>query len=76
MGTAQLLKFMSNVGRGLGEHKVMGGEGGGGILTPAQANQRIAELKSNKDWSSAYLAGDKTKAKELTDLINLANPAV
>ena len=39
-------------------------------------DQRIAELKSNKDWSSAYLSGDKTKARELTDLISMANPQV
>lgn len=76
LGTGQLLKLMASIGSGLGEHKVMGGEGGQGLMTPAQAQQRIAELKSNKEWSSAYLAGDKAKAKELTDLINMANPQV
>lgn len=73
LGTGKLLKLMASIGSGLGEHKLMGGEAGGGAMTPAQANQRIAELKSNKDWSSAYLSGDKTKAKELTDLIMMAN---
>ena len=73
LGTGKLLKLMANIGQGLGEHKVMGGEGNGSLMTPAQANQRIAELKSNKDWSSAYLSGDKTKAKELQDLIAMAN---
>ena len=76
MGTGQLLKFMANVGKGLGEHKMLGGEQTGGMLTPAQAQQRIAELKSNKDWSAAYLAGDKSKNKELQDLISMANPGV
>ena len=74
LGTGKLLKLMASIGQGLGEHKMMGGEGGGGVMTPAQANQRIAELKSNRDWSSAYLSGDKSKAKELTDLIAMANP--
>ena len=73
MGTGALLKFMAQVGQGLGEGKVHMDGMGGGVMTPAQANQRIAELKSNKEWSSAYLAGDKTKAKEMTDLINMAN---
>ena len=73
MGTAQLLKFMANVGKGLGEHKMMGGEQNGSLLTPAQAQQRIAELKSNKEWSQAYLSGDKTKNKELQDLIAMMN---
>ena len=76
MGTGALLKFMANVGKGLGEGKVHMDGMSSGVMTPAQANQRIAELKSNKDWSSAYLAGDKTKAKELTDLIAMANPQV
>ncbi len=76
LGTGKLLKLMANIGQGLGEHKVVGGEAGSGLMTPAQANQRIAELKSNKDWSSAYLAGDKSKAKELQDLIAMANPQV
>lgn len=75
LGTGKLLKLMANIGQGLGEHK-MHGDGGGGAMTPAQANQRIAELKSNKDWSSAYLSGDKSKAKELQDLIAMANPQV
>lgn len=76
LGTGKLLKLMANIGQGLGEHKVVGGESGAGLMTPAQANQRIAELKSNKDWSSAYLSGDKSKAKELQDLIAMANPQV
>ena len=76
LGTGKLLKLMANIGQGLGEHKVVGGEAGSGLMTPAQANQRIAELKSNKDWSSAYLSGDKSKAKELQDLIAMANPQV
>lgn len=76
LGTGKLLKLMANIGQGLGEAKLMGGEAGSGVMTPAQANQRIAELKSNKDWSSAYLSGDKSKAKELQDLIAMANPQV
>lgn len=74
LGTGKLLKLMASIGQGLGEHKVVGGEAGSGLMTPAQANQRIAELKSNKDWAGAYLAGDKSKAKELQDLIAMANP--
>jgi hypothetical protein len=75
LGTGKLLKLMASIGSGLGEHKLHA-DGGGGIMTPAQAQQRIAELKSNKEWSTAYLSGDKTKAKELTDLIAMANPQV
>lgn len=74
LGTGQLLKLMSNIGSGLGEHKMQGGESTNGIMTPAQAQQRIAELKSNKEWSAGYLSGDKTKNQELQNLIAMANP--
>lgn len=75
VGTAKLLKIMSSIGQGLGEHKVMGGEGGGGIMTPAQATQRIAELRSNQDWLAKYMVdpvGGKYN-KEMSDLISLSN---
>ena len=74
LGTSGLLKFMANIGQGLGEHKMVQG-GGSGVMTPAQASQRIAELKSNADWTKAYLSGDQAKAKELSDLIMMANPS-
>ena len=75
LGTSGLLKLMANIGQGLGEHKMVQG-GGSGVMTPAQAQQRIAELKSNQDWAKAYLGGDASKAKELSDLIMMANPQV
>lgn len=73
IGTGALLKMMSSIGQGLGEHKVHA-DGTGGFMTPAQASQRINELKSNADWTKAYLSGDQAKAKELQDLIAAANP--
>lgn len=73
LGTGKLLKMMASIGAGLGEHKVHVDGGGSGNMTPAQATQRIAELKSNKDWTAAYLSGDKTKATELQQLISMAN---
>jgi hypothetical protein len=76
LGTGALLKLMSSIGQGLGEHKMYGAEGNGGAMTPAQATQRIAELKSNKEWTAAYLSGDKSKTKELQDLISASNPQV
>lgn len=72
-GTEKMLKFFANIGTGLGEHK-MHTDGGGGAMTPAQASQRIAELKSNQEWTAAYLSGDKAKANELAQLIAMANP--
>lgn len=74
MGTKNFLKFAHSLGAGLGEHKLHQGSNSG-LMTPAQASQKIAELKSNKEWTSAYLGGDKVKAKELQDLISMANPS-
>lgn len=72
-GTEKMMKFFANIGHGLGEHKTYT-DGGGGAMTPAQAQQRIAELKSNSDWSAKYLSGDKAAAKELQTLISQAYP--
>lgn len=73
IGTANMMKLFAGIGSGLSEHKLLQGDGGG-IMTPAQAGQRIAELKSNKEWTQKYLSGDKAAMKEMTDLIALANP--
>jgi hypothetical protein len=72
IGTANFMKFMSSVGSGLAEHKMVGGGEGGLVLTPAQAQQRINELRSNKEWSTAYLQGDKQKLAEMENLQKLA----
>jgi len=75
IGTGNMMRLFSQIGSGLSEHKMLQGSGGG-VMTPAQASQRIAELKSNREWTQAYLSGDQSKAKELSDLIALANPGV
>ena len=73
IGTGNMMRLFSTIGSGLSEHKVHTG-GGGGVMTPAQAQQRINELKSDSSWSRSYLEGDKAKAKEMQDLIALAYP--
>lgn len=73
MGTGALMKMFASIGGGLGEARMVGGDTSG-VMTPAQANQRIAELKSNAEWTKAYLGGDQSKARELQQLIAMANP--
>jgi hypothetical protein len=72
IGTGNMMRLFAQIGSGLSEHKVLQGDGGG-VMTPAQAQQRINELKSNREWTSAYLSGDQAKAKELQNLIALAS---
>lgn len=74
IGTANMMKLFAGIGSGLSEHKVLQGDGGG-VMTPAQAQQRMTELKSNKEWTAKYLNGDKQAMKEMQDLIVLAFPA-
>lgn len=76
IGTGNFMRMMATIGSGLSEHKVHTGGEGGLVLTPAQAQQRINELKSNKDWSTAYLGGDKAKVTEMENLMKLAYPEV
>lgn len=76
MGTGAFMKMMSSIGSGLSEHKVHTGGSGGLTPTPAQAQQRIAELKSNREWTAAYVSGDKAKLSEMEALMKLAYPEV
>lgn len=77
LGTAQFLKFFAKIGEGLGEHKVHsnGDPGHMGAMTPAAARARIEALKSDKEWSAAYLKGDAGKKTEMAQLIQWAYPA-
>lgn len=76
MGTGAFMKMMSSIGSGLSEHKVHTGGAGGLTPTPAQAQQRINELRSNTEWAKAYVAGDKAKLSEMEGLMKLAYPEV
>jgi hypothetical protein len=76
IGTGAMLKLFARIGEGLGEHRmVQNGDGGQiGVLTPAQARARIDALKSDKEWTKAYMGGDKAKIAELTRLHEWAYP--
>lgn len=74
VGTGVFMQMMSQIGSGLAEHKVHSGGDGGHLSTPAQAQQRINELKSNKDWVKDYISGDKSKLNEMSKLMQLAHP--
>jgi len=60
----------------LGEHSLVqsssSGSRGGGVMSSAQAKSRIEELKTDKDWSTAYMSGDKAKISEMERLTKIA----
>ena len=62
-------------GKGMGEHKVLTGNNSGFGDSPAQAQQRIAALRSDPVWAKAYLNGDKDKLAEMTRLNAIAYPS-
>lgn len=75
MGTGEMLKFMSRIGRGLTEHTFEGGRSTSGFgMTPAAAQQRISELRGDREWSSKYLSGNADAKAELAKLMAVAYP--
>lgn len=75
MGTGEMLKFMSRIGRGLTEHSFESGKSTQSFgMTPEAARQQISELRSNAEWSTKYMSGDAQAQKELQRLMQVAYP--
>lgn len=75
MGTGEMLKFMSRIGRGLTEHTFEGGKSTTSFgTTPEAARQKISELRSDTTWSTKYMSGDAAAQKELQRLMQIAYP--
>lgn len=73
LGPAAYLRFMSGLGKRLGEHALIGsGDAGAPGGTPETARSRIAELKADRAWTAAYVAGDAGKAAEMSRLHRVA----
>ncbi|MCE2660922.1 MAG: hypothetical protein LW854_22260 [Rubrivivax sp.] len=72
-GTAEMLKFMSRIGRGLTEHTFESGRSTNSFgLTPEAARQRISSLREDRDWSAKYLGGNADAKAELQRLMEVA----
>jgi hypothetical protein len=67
---------MSRVGRGLSEHMLVssGDAGSGGVYSASEARARIAQLRADRAWTAAYVAGDAAKAAEMNRLHRMAFP--
>lgn len=76
IGTKAMLEMFANIGKNLGEHRMAtSGDPGGMGMAPAEAQAKIAALKGDKAWTSAYLQGDAAKKAEMERLIKAAYPA-
>ena len=77
MGHKKLMKFLSDIGSKVGEHKFVNGQSqqGFGNLSPEGAKAKISMLMSDKSWSSKYLSGDKQAQQDFQTLHKMAYPS-
>lgn len=72
MGPLKAMKLFHGIGKRLGEDSFVTPEtrstGFTHVLSPLEAQSRIKELRSDKEWSKSYLNGDKAKKDEMAQL--------
>lgn len=75
LGTKRFLQAFASQGQKLGEAPTIGldGKTPNGPMTPAQAQARINELKTDPEWVSKYLTGSHTHKAEMDKLQRFAN---
>lgn len=75
LGTGEMMKLFAKIGRAQGEHKFEAGNGANSFgMTPAAAQQRIAALREDREWSSKYIGGNADARAEMDKLMKLAYP--
>lgn len=76
VGTKDLLRFTTWIGRATGEHlgpPREGDVGGAFGTTPARARERIAELKADPAFMARYMGSDKEAVEKMRTLYEAAN---
>lgn len=75
LGTADLLKLMSRIGRAQTEHNFEGGQSSNSFgMTPEAARNRISQLRNDSEWAAKYLGGNADARAEMERLTRLAYP--
>lgn len=75
MGTKAMMEFLAKVGRGFTEHNFEGGRSTNSFgMTPEAAQQRLKDLRNDKEWSAKYLQGNADAKAEMSRLMALAHP--
>lgn len=76
IGTKATMMLFANVGKGLGEHKVVDGSSSGGSfgMSPAAAQARIKALQSDTAWATRYINGGAAEKAEFAELFKVAYP--
>lgn len=77
LGTGMTLRLWAAIGKGMGEHEGVMGEGQGdtgGVMSPEAARVRIDALKKDAAWGAKYANGDADAVAEFTRLHKIAYP--
>lgn len=76
LGFDGVMKLLHQIGSKVGESDFVSGKstGGFGVLTPAAAQQKIKELRSDQDFVRRYTAGDAGAREEMAKLHKWAYP--
>lgn len=74
IGTKAIMERFLAVGQKLGEDRIPAQRGGSAALSPAGAQERIAELMKDRDFSAKVKAGDGKAKAELEKLYRAAYP--
>lgn len=75
LGTGEMLKLFATLGTKMGEPSFEGGgrsDGSGFGTTPAQAQQQIADLKTDKQFMDGYLKGNPEHVAKMKRLMSAA----
>lgn len=75
LGLKRTIELFHRLGQRTGEADfVQGIPAASGVMTPAQAKARIAELRADKAWADRYVRGGVAEKNELARLSKLASP--
>lgn len=77
LGLKRTVELFHRLGQRTGEADFVSGiPAPSGVMTPAQAKAKLAELQGDRDWAGRYLKGGVAEKNELARLAKLANPDV
>lgn len=69
VGYKAVMEMFIKIGGAIGEDKFITSEATGRTMTPQGAQARMAELKSDPEWTKRYMEGGKKEFQEMKDLI-------
>lgn len=74
LGSKRAIEILGTIGRGMGEHRTPtpSSDGAPGVITPAQAKEKVTELMNDPAWKESWMKGDQRKVKQLLELNRIA----